>query len=151
MASADLPEAASGIGLAGARAGEVSKTVDEAPTIAVEVVWSAAPRALSTLVLRMPAGATIAGALRATGWTGLAAAAQGGEAFAASGLSTAVWGRARPLTHLLREGDRVEVLRGLVADPMDARRVRYEAAGGVKALRQRGYAGQKGQKEQKGQ
>ena len=117
------------------------------PTIAVEVAWSTAPRRLSAVTLQMPAGATVASALQATGWAGLAAAQHGDEAFVASGLSAAVWGRARPLTHVLRDGDRVEVLRGLVIDPMDARRVRYEAAGGVKALRRRGYAGQKGRIE----
>jgi hypothetical protein len=35
------------------------------------------------------------------------------------------------------------VLRDLQIDPMTARRVRFEAAGGIDALRRRGYAGRK--------
>ncbi len=54
-----------------------------------------------------------------------------------------MWGKTRPLAHPLRDGDRVEVLRELQIDPMAARRVRFEAAGGVDALRRRGYAGRK--------
>ena len=35
-----------------------------------------------------------------------------------------VWGKVRPLNHLLRENDRVEIYRPLQADPKDARRKR---------------------------
>ena len=111
--------------------------------ISVRVVWS--PSARETLVadLCMAATATVADALAAAGWPELASAAQGDAAFAAAGLSAAVWSRSRPLGHVLREGDRVEVLRDLQIDPMTARRVRFEAAGGIDALRRRGYAGRK--------
>jgi putative ubiquitin-RnfH superfamily antitoxin RatB of RatAB toxin-antitoxin module len=111
--------------------------------IAVQVVWCPAARATAQVMLKLPAPATLAAALAATAWPELASAAGGDAAFAAAGLSAAVWGRARPLSHPLREGDRVEVLRDLVIDPMSARRVRFEAAGGVDVLRRRGYAGRK--------
>jgi putative ubiquitin-RnfH superfamily antitoxin RatB of RatAB toxin-antitoxin module len=111
--------------------------------IAVEVVWSPASRETCASALRLPPGATVADALVASGIAALAAAGQGEQAWAATGLSAAVWSRARPLDHPLREGDRVEVLRGLLVDPMDARRTRYQEAGGVDALRKRGYAGRK--------
>ena len=111
--------------------------------IAVQVVWS--PSARETLIedLTLPAGATIGAALAATPWQALAGAASGDAAFEAAGLSAAVWSRLRPLGHVLRDGDRVEVLRELQIDPMTARRVRFEAAGGIDALRRRGYAGRK--------
>jgi len=111
--------------------------------IGVTVVWSPSARETASVRLRLAPGATLADAIAATGWPALASAAQGDAAFAAAGLSAAVWGKGRPLGHPLRDGDRVEVLRDLQIDPMTARRVRYEAAGGIDALRRRGYAGRK--------
>lgn len=111
--------------------------------IAVQVVWSPSARETLGVDLALPARATLAAALAATGWPALASAAGGDAAFAAAGLSAAVWGKARALDHELRDGDRVEVLRDLQIDPMTARRVRFEAAGGIDALRRRGYAGRK--------
>jgi putative ubiquitin-RnfH superfamily antitoxin RatB of RatAB toxin-antitoxin module len=111
--------------------------------IRVQVVWSPAERETLSVELRLPPEATLADALAATGWPALASAAQGDAAFAAAGLSAAVWSKGRALAHPLRDGDRVEVLRDLQIDPMEARRVRYEAAGGIDALRRRGYAGRK--------
>jgi uncharacterized protein len=35
-----------------------------------------------------------------------------------------IWGKVRPLTHILRDGDRVELYRPLRADPKDQRRRR---------------------------
>ena len=111
--------------------------------IEVQVVWSPSARETRILTLTLPAGATLASSLAATGWPELASAAQGDPAFADAGLSAAVWSKSRPLAHPLRDGDRVEVLRDLQIDPMTARRVRFEAAGGIDALRRRGYAGRK--------
>jgi len=107
---------------------------DGGPTIAVELAFSPAPREMRTASLRLPAGSTIADALRASGWPELAQAGEGGE------LVTAVWGQARSLKAVVRDGDRIEVLRPLKVAPMEARRARYEAAGGVKALRKRKQA-----------
>jgi putative ubiquitin-RnfH superfamily antitoxin RatB of RatAB toxin-antitoxin module len=111
--------------------------------ISVQVVWSPSARETRVADLRLAAAATVADALAATGWPALAGASLGDAAFAAAGLSAAVWSKARPLAQVLRDGDRVEVLRDLQIDPMTARRVRFEAAGGVDALRRRGYAGRK--------
>ena len=111
--------------------------------IVVQVVWSPSARETLVLVLTLPSGASVAAAIEATGWLALETAGQGDAAFAAAGLSAAVWNRSRPLAHVLRDGDRVEVLRNLQIDPMAARRVRFEAAGGVDVLRLRGYAGRK--------
>lgn len=111
--------------------------------IAVQVVWSPSARETLSVALNLAPDATVAAALEATGWPALASAVQGDAAFAAAGLSAAVWSKARPLGHVLRDGDRVEVLRDLQIDPMSARRVRFEAAGGIDALRLRGYAGRK--------
>ena len=111
--------------------------------IAVLVVWSPSERETASVSLSLPAGSTVAAAIAAAGWPALESAAQGDVAFAAAGLSAAVWSKPRPLAHPLRDGDRVEVLRDLQIDPMSARRVRFEAAGGIDALRQRGYAGRK--------
>ncbi len=113
------------------------------PAITVEVAFSPAPREMLAATLHLAAGTTIATALRATGWPALACLQAGEAAFAEAGLSAAVWGRARPLSASLRDGDRVEVLRALGIAPMDARRLRYEAAGGVKALRKRCHETQK--------
>ena len=109
----------------------------------VEVAWSPAPREMRTVSLQLLAGATLADALLATGWAEVDAARHGEDAFGQACLAAAVWGVSRPLAHALRDGDRVEVLRALPIDPMDARRVRYRAAGGVKALRERAVKAQK--------
>ena len=109
----------------------------------VEIAWSPAPREMRTATVRLAAGATVADALAALDWPAFEAARRGDGAFGQAGLSTSVWGRARPLTHVLRDGDRVEVLRDLAIAPMDARRVRYRDAGGVKALRERVIKSQK--------
>ena len=111
--------------------------------IAVLVVWSPSERETASVALSLPAESTVAAAIAAAGWPALESATQGDAAFAAAGLSAAVWSKPRPLDHPLRDGDRVEVLRDLQIDPMTARRVRFEAAGGIDALRQRGYAGRK--------
>ena len=111
--------------------------------IEVLVVWSPSARETLSVTLTLPAQSTIAEALATANWPALDSAAQGDAAFAAAGLSTAVWSKSRPLAHVLRDGDRVEVLRDLQIDPMTARRVRFEAAGGIDALRRRGYAGRK--------
>ncbi len=87
--------------------------VDEIRTdeIQVEVIraWS---RGVEQVTLRLPAGATVATAL----------AASGVRVAEVSGY--AVFGtRAQPET-VLRNGDRVELLRPLLIDPKDARRRR---------------------------
>ena len=77
----------------------------------VEVVL-ALPRRHASAVVGLPPGATVADAVRASGLpvAGIAGYAVFGERAAAD--------------TLLRDGDRVELLRPLLADPKDARRRR---------------------------
>lgn len=80
----------------------------------VEVdVIRAWPRRFETARLALPDGATVADAVAAAGW--------GGDPEVAA---YAVHGQRVDGDMLLRPGDRVELLRALVADPKDARRRR---------------------------
>ncbi len=85
----------------------------------VEVVYSPAARRVEATCVDLPDGATVEAALRRTGWW--PAGPLPGE------LSYSVWGRTRPLDQALRDGDRVEVCRGLKVDPKEARRSRAQA------------------------
>ncbi|QXL85236.1 RnfH family protein [Comamonas sp. NLF-1-9] len=87
-------------------------------TIRVVVVTSAAPRQTQSWTLDLPAGATLAEALRACGL-------QPGDPDYAAG----VWGRAQPLDTPLREGDRIDWCRPLRVDPKVARRERFARQG----------------------
>jgi putative ubiquitin-RnfH superfamily antitoxin RatB of RatAB toxin-antitoxin module len=78
----------------------------------IEVI-RAWPRRFESCRLELPPGATVADALRGTGWTDDPAI----RAVAVHGLRVAP-------TDALQDGDRVELLRALVADPKDARRRR---------------------------
>jgi hypothetical protein len=105
-------------------------------TLEVEVAWSPAPREVRRACLVLPCGATVADAVRASGWIDVQALLRD----PASGLVAAVWGQACEASRVLRDGDRVEILRTLAVDPMDARRERYEATGGEQALRRKRQA-----------
>jgi len=83
----------------------------------VEVVYALPDRAWSIL-LELPAGAIASEALARSGF---AAQVPG---FDAAKLSYAIFGSAITATTVLRDGDRVELLRPLVADPKLARRLR---------------------------
>ncbi|HVE50682.1 MAG TPA: RnfH family protein [Casimicrobiaceae bacterium] len=88
-------------------------------TIEVEVAY-AGPEGESLTVVRLPAGSAIADAVAASGIIerfGL---------FEAS-LSYAIFGEGARVSTPLRPGDRVELLRPLIADVKDARRRRAEA------------------------
>lgn len=79
--------------------------------IRVEVV-RAWPRRFESIVLNMPAGATVREALVRA------------EALDHDAGSLAVFGERVGLAHVLADGDRIELLRPLLADPKDARRQR---------------------------
>lgn len=84
----------------------------------VEVV-RAWPRRFEQVEVQLPDGATVAQALQAAGWdTGSSAVAH------------AVFGLRVERDTVLHEGDRVELLRPLVADPKEARRLRARARSG---------------------
>lgn len=88
-----------------------------ADTIEVEVVYCPRPGEADRSSVRLRAGATLAEALEASGVAGRHALGPD--------VSFGVWGRVRPLHAVLRDRDRVEVLRPLVVDPKEARRLRY--------------------------
>lgn len=81
----------------------------------VTLARSPAADQVDQIELHLPAGSTLADALRAVGWP--ADAAQ---------WSVGIWGRVEPLERLLRDGDRVELCRALTVDPKEARRQRYK-------------------------
>lgn len=80
--------------------------------ISVELV-RAWPRRFESVRLSLPAGSTVRDALRAAGWE-----------HDADAVAHAVFGQRVAPDAPLGEGDRVELLRPLVADPKDARRRR---------------------------
>ena len=87
------------------------------PTIEVEIVY-ALPHEQARQKLRVPSGATIAQAIRQAGimqrYTELAARIE----------SVGVFGRRADLSTVLREFDRIEIYRPLIADPKQSRRIR---------------------------
>jgi uncharacterized protein len=89
--------------------------VVEPRTIEVEVAFSPGAGEVQRATLVLPAGATLAQALGRTGWT------------LPQGLEVGIWGRQREPGEVLRDGDRVELYRGLTVDPKEARRKRYRS------------------------
>lgn len=98
------------------------------PEIQVEVAVGVAPREVRIVCLSLPAGSTVRDALRASGLFGQVAGLTE-DSLAAGQWSVGVWGRKERPGHVLRERDRIEVVRGLNVDPKEARRVRYRAQG----------------------
>jgi len=91
--------------------------------LAIDVAYAAAPHDVRQVSLRLPAGSTLADALRASHLLDGLAAAQ------VDALQAGIWGRAAGADTPLREGDRVELTRPLQADPKEARRQRYRRDG----------------------
>ncbi len=99
--------------------------------IGVDVVVDRGPGQVDCHRLRLPLGATAADALRACGLT-LAVDARvvtAGAAPADGGWRLACWGRLCSAELVLRDNDRVECLRPLQVDAMEARRRRYQRDG----------------------
>ena len=78
--------------------------------VEVLMAW---PRRFESVSVELPVGATLADALAAAGWTD----AEGISGYAIFGVNAA-------LDTVLRDGDRVELLRPLLMDPKEARRRR---------------------------
>lgn len=97
--------------------------------IAVSVACSLAPRQVQVVPLHLPAGSTAVQALKASGLAEDIGAEQLDQ------LSLALWGRACEPGTVLRDQDRLELLRPLVADPKESRRQRYQRDGIKKAKR----------------
>jgi uncharacterized protein len=90
-----------------------------ADDVAVEVVYAAAPHRVTRVSLRLPAGATVSQAIRASGVVEQLPADE------LARLEAGVWGRVVPGDTVLHDGDRVELTRPLCVDPKEARRLRY--------------------------
>lgn len=96
--------------------------------IRIEVMVGLAPRRVWLKALAVPVGCTLAQALECAGVWALEGVPDAAQAWAL-GWAAGVWGRKEALGHVLREGDRVELVRALVVDPKEARRVRYRKQG----------------------
>ena len=90
--------------------------VGAAAAMRVELVRSPRAGEVERIELTLPAGATVGDALATCGWA------------PGSGLRVAVWGRLLPDDDFravpLADRDRIELLRPLAVDPMEARRRR---------------------------
>lgn len=98
------------------------------PSLHVEVALGLAPRRVHMVRLSLPAGSTVRDALFAADvWsldeTLTLQAIESGE------WTVGVWGRKERPGHVLRDQDRIELVRQLKVDPKEARRVRYRAQG----------------------
>ncbi len=85
--------------------------------ITVEVAF-ATPESQSLIELELPVGATVADAIAASGLT---------DAFpqhALNALPVGIWGRVTEVGKTLQGGDRVEIYRELLIDPMESRRLK---------------------------
>ncbi len=85
----------------------------------VEVVYCPRPGVTDLVTVTLPAGSTVADALRASGL-------QARHGLAPEALRVGVWGRVRDAESPLRDRDRVEIYRPLTVDPKEARRQRYQ-------------------------
>lgn len=100
---------------------------DERLMIEVCLVFAPAPHQVETECLRLPAGATVGDACAASGLLQRLGLAPGADAQAS--LRLGLWGRLCGPDAPLRAGDRLELLRPLQADPMEARRQRLRRDG----------------------
>jgi putative ubiquitin-RnfH superfamily antitoxin RatB of RatAB toxin-antitoxin module len=87
----------------------------------VTVLYSPAPRQVLEWPVDLPEGASARDAVLASGWR---EACPGQEP-----VDLGIWGRRCTPDHVLREGDRVEIYRGLLVDPKVARRERFRKQG----------------------
>ena len=89
----------------------------------VTVAWSPGPREVREWALQVPEGSTVRDAVLASGWP------QADPSHGVEPADLGVWGRRCTGDQVLREGDRVEVYRGLQVDPKVARRERFRKQG----------------------
>ena len=91
----------------------------------ITVLWSGQARQVQEWQGALPAGSTVADALRASGIAAGSAQAH----TAAEGGAVGLWGHHAALADALRDGDRVEIYRPLRVDPKVARRERFMQQG----------------------
>jgi putative ubiquitin-RnfH superfamily antitoxin RatB of RatAB toxin-antitoxin module len=88
------------------------------PLLSVRVSYSPAPRQVDSVDLCLPPGSTVADAVRASGLVER-------HGLAPDAFTVGVWMKPKPLDTVLRQSDRIEIYRGLLVDPKEARRQRY--------------------------
>lgn len=89
----------------------------------ITLTHAPAPREVVEVVLDVPDGCTLRQAMDQAGWL------QRFPAIQAESMALGVWGRKAGWERVLRDGDRVEVVRGLRVDPKVARRERFMGQG----------------------
>ena len=89
------------------------------PEVHVTVVCCA-PGCEDLTEVKLPAGATVADAIRASG------VLDRRPQMVTAAPAVGIWGRACAMTQRLEDGDRVELYRPLMVEPKEARRVRAE-------------------------
>ena len=103
--------------------------MDRVDELRVSVAFSPRAGEVDMVELLLPAGATVADALRESGMQ----ARHPGHAL--DKLPVGIWGAFCERTDLLRDRDRVEVYRPLQVDPKEARRQRQRAQRAVRRSR----------------
>ncbi len=91
---------------------------DKRPNLMVVEVAYATPSQQMLVTLDMPEGATIADAIEASGLRGRF------PEIAGDALTVGIFATVLNASHVLKQGDRVEIYRPLCADPKEARRRR---------------------------
>ena len=100
--------------------------------LSITVCFSPAPRQVCELTLNMPSGSTLQQAVALA--TQLGIWPQGwAEQAQWHTLAPSVWSRKTGWSTALREGDRIELSRGLRVDPKVARRERFSRQGARRA------------------
>lgn len=89
----------------------------------ITLMYAAAPREVHEAALTVTEACTLRSALEQAGWL------QRFPEIEAESLAVGVWGRKAGWDRVLRENDRVEVVRGLRVDPKVARRERFAGQG----------------------
>lgn len=97
----------------------------------IELVYCPVPGEVDLSRLELAPGATVAQALQASGVLQR-------QSLRLDALLLGIWGRACEIGAVLREGDRVEIYRGLLVDPKEARRLRYQKHRAQKPATRRG-------------
>ena len=108
-----------------------ASSAGDAPGLAavrVQLVWSPAPRTVWHRELVLTVGSTVADALQASGLPLEHAEVDWG------GCGLSCWGRRCGWSDVLGDGDRIELLRPLKADPKVSRRLRYRGQADRRAL-----------------
>ena len=95
--------------------------------IGITVLFSAAPRTVQEVALRVPLGCLVSEALA------LVAPQWGVDVAQLQALDFGVWGKRVPTQHVLNDGDRLEIYRPLTVDPKIARRERFVRQGAKSA------------------